>query len=360
MYDVIIVGCGVSGGYLASLLKGLNVLVLEKNKKVILKDSGIVSSHFSDFIDAPLIHERVKEMRIVSPSGIKFSVRAKKPFAYILKRREFSSFLRKSARKNAELKYGAVRSISYNDGCASVATAENEYKAKIVVGCDGALSLVRRTLGIPLPCMQAGLLVRTRRNVNADEISVFFNKYFSPESFSWIIPQTNEYGLMTSIRPMESLKYFRQKLDLPEGELHGSFMPVGHCRSYANRTLLVGDSCGQAKPLTGGGIIFSLRAARHAAAVIRTACEKDRYDPFVLREYERMWKQDFGREIALQLLAKKLYRKMTNRDIDGLFVKFGYAISKAKFDYDRLSTLAKSLPKVELMKFLLPRIGHLL
>ncbi len=360
MYDVIIVGCGVSGGYLASLLKGLNVLVLEKDKKVTLKDSGIVSAHFSEFVRAPVIRSRVREMRVVSPSGIKISIDSKKPFAYILKREEFSSFLRKSAGKNADLKYEPANKISYGEDCVTVSTSANEYKSKMIVGCDGARSLVRRTLNIKPPRMQAGILVRTRKSLPAKEIRVFFNKYFSPESFSWIVPQTSEYGLLTSIRPLESLNYFKRSLDLPDGEARGSFIPMGCCKSYAARALLLGDACGHVKPLTGGGIIFSMRAARHAAGVIKSAVEKEQYDAFTLSEYERRWKRDFGREIALQLLAKKLYRKMTNRDVDGLFVKFGYGISRADFDYDMLSTLVNRLPKLELLKFFLPRIGHML
>lgn len=356
MYDVIIVGCGVAGGYLASQLKGLNVLVLEKDKKVILKDSGLVSTHFKDFFRAP-IKAKVKEMRAISPSGVTFTLSSGKPFAYILKRKKFSAGLRRLARQHADLKYEAVRKISYEDDFVNVLTPTGEYKSRLVVGCDGTFSIVRRSLGIKMPKMHPGIFVRTKKQLNTKQIDVHFNKYFSPEFFSWVIPQINEYGTITSIRPAECLNYFKKKLGLPDGKIYSSFIPVGYCRSFANRTLLIGDACGQVKPLTGGGIIFSLRAARHAAAVIKSASENRRFDAPFLSAYENRWKGELANEIRMQLIARKMYRRFTNRDIDDLFVRFGYDISRVHdFDYDELSTIANGLSKFEMLKYFLPRI----
>ncbi len=361
MYDVTIIGCGVAGGYLASLLKGLNVLVLEKDKKVILKDSGLVSSHFKEFVKAPLIKSRIKEMVVISPSGIKFSLRSEKSFAYLLDRKRFSVFLRSSARKCADLKYGCVKRVVYNKDGADVITDSGAYKSKIVVGCDGALSIVRRTLGIRLPVMYPGMFVRTKKSLPAEKIEIYANKFFSPDFFSWIIPQASEYGLITAIRPKENLEYFRRRLNLPDGSVYSALIPIGYCRSYGNRTLLVGDACGQTKPLTGGGIIFSLRAARYAAGVIKSAVEENCFDAAFLSAYERMWRKDFGGEIKLQLALRKIYRKLTNKEIDDMFVKFGYKISQIReFDYDKLSCTIKCLPKLELLKFIVPRIISIL
>lgn len=358
MYDVIIVGCGVAGSYLASLLKGLNVLVLEKDKTVILKDSGLVSKHFRELFPLRLIKYKVTEMHAVSPSGITFSLSSDKPFAYVLKRKEFSAFLRRTARKNADVKYEAVRKVTYADNHVSVTTGLNEYKSRLLIGCDGTLSTVRRALGIKLPAMYPGIFVRTKNALPAKTIRVYFNKFFSPEFFSWIIPQINEYGIITAIRPKENLGYFKKSLNLPDGRLYSAFIPVGYCRSYANRAMLVGDACGQVKPLTGGGIMFSLRAANHAATTIKSSLEKNRFDASFLSGYERAWKSELAKEIKMQLIIRKAYRRFTNRDIDNLFIRFGYDISRVGgFDYDRLSTLAKGLSKLQLVKYFLPRIG---
>ena len=202
--------------------------------------------------------------------------------------------------------------------------------------------------------------VRTKKKLRTKQIDVHFNKYFSPEFFAWLIPQVNEYGLITSVRPADSLRYFKRKLNLPEGRVYSGFVPVGFCSSVADRAMLLGDACGQAKPLTGGGIIFSLRAARHAARVIKTAAASNRFSSGALLPYENAWKRELANEIRLQLVVRHAYRKFTNRDIDKLFVKFGHGISQVRdFDYDRLSTLSKGVSKLQLLRYMLPRIGTL-
>ena len=100
MYDIIIVGSGVAGSYMTSLLADFNVLVIEKDKKVILKDSGIVSKKFNDFFDEKnLIKDEIDEMIAVSPSGFEFSLKSEDPYAYLLERKKFSFFLRKTLKR---------------------------------------------------------------------------------------------------------------------------------------------------------------------------------------------------------------------------------------------------------------------
>ena len=100
MYDAIIIGAGVAGPFLATLLKDLDILILEKDREIAVKDSGIVSTSIRDFIKPKaLIQDKIKEMQFISPSGLSFSLQSDNPFAYILKRRQFSMYLRKKARK---------------------------------------------------------------------------------------------------------------------------------------------------------------------------------------------------------------------------------------------------------------------
>src|SRR3989338_4500086 len=157
MYDIIIVGSGVAGSYITSLLADFNVLVIEKDKKVILKDSGIVSKRFDDFFGRNLIKDEINEMVAVSPRGEKFSLKSENPYAYLLHRKKFSFFLRKMARKNSVVKYEKAEKIEYHNDFARVITDKNEYEAKIVVGCDGANSIVRQSAGIKSPRLIFGL-----------------------------------------------------------------------------------------------------------------------------------------------------------------------------------------------------------
>jgi len=365
MFDVIIVGGGVAGSYLASQIKqDCNVLVIERNKKIMPKDSGIVSTEFDKIFGKKgrnLIKCKIDRMDCVSASGLVYPLQYDKPFAYILKRRKFSKFLRKKGTKNADILYDCVNGISFEDEHVIVKTEANEFRTKVVVGCDGASSVVRNFMGIEQPKLALGIMIKTKQNLEGD-INVFFNKYFSPDFFAWIIPQNNEYGMMTAIRPADYFNYFVKNMYLPPGRMYAYRIPYSYTKSYGNRAVLVGDACGQNKPLTGGGIIFSIRAAQHAASVLNAALEKERYDANFLAQYEKMWKKDIAWEIEKQFLLRLIYRNLTNAEIDELFKNFGPLLTALNgFDYDRLSGLSKSMSKLKLVNFLitkLPRIFH--
>jgi flavin-dependent dehydrogenase len=347
MFDVIIVGGGITGAYLAGRL-GLDVLLIEKNREIVTKDSGIVSKDFLDFFDKKLIKKPITRMDVFSPSGFTFTLHSPEPYAYILKRELFSKYLISKAKKNAKIIYGTVTNVKYEKDRVIVQTTSGTFEGKLIVGADGANSIVRKAAGIESPRLSVGLMVKTK-NLQGN-INVFLNKYFSPDFFSWIIPHNDEYGLITGIRPREYLNYFKRKLYLPDGKIHAHLIPTGYTKSYANRTLLVGDAAGQNKPLTGGGIMFGLRAARCAEIAIRDAFELGSVDKNHLWPYEMMWKKDFAWEIDKQFLVRMLYRRLTNRQIDKLFLDIGPEISRmTEFDYDKISSSIK-IPKMKMLR----------
>ena len=350
MFDVIIVGGGVAGCYLASKLKGLNVLLIEKNKKVLLKDSGIVSRDFLDFFDESLIKCGITRMDAISPGGHNFVLSNDEPFSYIIKRRSFSKYLRARANGNASIIYENVLGVVYGNDYVTVYTTGGSYQAKMVVGADGANSVVRRYARIARPRLSLGIMVKTKNKLDGN-INVFFNKHYSPDFFSWIIPQNNEYGTISSIHPREYLNHFQKQQYLPEGDIFAYLIPTGYVRSYSHRMLLVGDACGQNKPLTGGGIMFGLKAASYAAFVIEEAFDKECFDTKHLKLYENLWKKDFAWEIDKQFLIRMLYRHLSNRNIDRLFLELGPDVEKLRnFDYDKFSRSWTKLPKIKMFR----------
>lgn len=349
MYDVIVVGSGVGGSCVAAGLDA-DVLVLEKDKRIVPKDSGIVSRQFeAAFPHSGLVQHAISRMEIRSRNE-HFFLKSRRPYAYLIDRVGFSSSLRRRIRKRAQLRYETVKEIRYGRH-VTVLTNKGEHEARLVIGSDGANSVVRKSAGITLNTVFLGLMVKCRK-ISGDTISVHFNKEFSPDFFSWVIPQDAEYGIIAAKNAASSLERFRNTLQLPEGTLYAYPIPVGYTKSYADRCILIGDACGQTKPLTGGGIVFSLLAARHAVAVISSALKEKRFEAAFLARYERLWKAEFGSEIRRQLWLRRIYMKMSNSDIDTLFRTFGKHIESIdNFDYDKLTDSWARIPKTALARY---------
>ena len=359
-YDVIIVGAGVSGSYLGGLLakKGLRVLILDRDKKT-KKDSGIVSSRIDSMVKLRKgdVLSRIRKIRFVSPSGKSFFLRSEKPFAYLLDRDAFEKGLRKSATKaGARIRYRECTYFRiYNNHVE--AEAGETYTAKMIIGCDGAGSMVRRSLGIAGPRIFSACLNQGKFRGRADEIEVHLNKFFSPHFFAWSIPRTCETGTITRKSTEEYMNYYNERVGFAARKAHYHPIPIGFTKSYHDRALLVGDSCGQVKPVSGGGIIYSMICANHAANTIGMAFDNQRFDARFLGSYEKAWRKELGREQMLQLAARRIYRRMNNQDIENFFDSFGERIEAVgDFDYDRLSSLAAKMPRLKMLKYLLAYI----
>jgi flavin-dependent dehydrogenase len=76
-------------------------------------------------------------------------------------------------------------------------------------------------------------------------------------------------------------------------------IPIGPPSTVTTRRgFLLGDAAGQTKPFTGGGILYGLRSADHAARVV------DPDAPGSLEDYESAWRRDLGWEIRLGKLVR--------------------------------------------------------
>ena len=85
----------------------------------------------------------------------------------------------------------------------------------------------------------------------------------------------------------------REELLMQNADLsgaRGALVPTGGpiSKSYIDRCILLGDSVGMVSPLTGGGIAYAMRAAKHATSVLTKALETDDFGSSTLCEYENL------------------------------------------------------------------------
>ena len=83
--------------------------------------------------------------------------------------------------------------------------------------------------------------------------------------------------------------------------------------------MVVGDAAGQVKPTTGGGIYYGLLCADIAADILHQALEDDDLSARSLARYERGWRKRLGWELKIGYWARKLFERLSDRQIDRLF-----------------------------------------
>lgn len=366
MHDVVILGAGVAGSFLAHLLKekGIDVVVIDKQNKnnagSYKNDSGMVSTEFLDVMKDMCcnagrrsIRTAINTMKLVSPSKKTITIHGNEPFAFLLNK----NILEENLHTGLKVQNENTWKIEILRNHVHVWTDKNDYECKIVVGADGANSLVRKQMGLKENINIDGIILRTKKYVDTNEVEVYFNKAYSQDYYAWSIPLNREFGILLgneNENKLTCIENFRNDMNLTDLTMNGAPIPIGFVKSYADRCILVGDAASQTKPLTGGGIVFALKCCKHAAETIENALKAEDYTETMLSNYEAAWKAEIGETIKKQLFFRKIYRKLTNKDIDSIFDTVGTKLDNVDFkNYDSPDILWRSLPKTSQARILL-------
>jgi flavin-dependent dehydrogenase len=266
----------------------------------------------------------VSGARIVSSLGPVLSFDAGVPKAHVVDRAILDrEMIGRAARAGAEIR---MKTAFFRREGHSIVTrgvrGKEEISFRVLVGADGAASRVARDAGMPRPAyVLAGLQADIVCRMDGDIVEIYPDA--SPDFFGWAIPIGPGRARVGLAGLRDVRTNFSRFLGRFYGEGHqasvhlvSGAIPIGpRARTFGNRTLLVGDAAGMAKPTSGGGVYTGVRAAGHAARVIGDAVEKGRYDDEILSRYEKAWREDFGRELSLGLRLFDLRRKMGPEEV---------------------------------------------
>lgn len=347
-FDAIVVGAGPGGSSCAMLLQqqGHNVLLVDKavfpRDKVcgdavgtravsVMRDLGIATE-----MDLTA-HEKVYGVIFSSPQRKTVQI----PFpntdpktgkgGYVCRRMVFDDFLFQHAKKRlANVRENfLVSDLLWENGFVvgvrgmDLATKKTEeFRAKVVIGADGASSVVATKLALnnPVPEHECIALRVYYENIAGctPNIEIHFVDSLLPGYF-WIFPLENNtanvgVGMLTSDIKKKNLKLqeemFRVIKEDPLfterfanakqiSDVKGWRLPLGSFRRKAagNGWILLGDAASLIDPFSGEGVGNAMVSGRVAARVLHQAIEQKNFSHAFLKQYEDGVWQELGPEL---------------------------------------------------------------
>lgn len=336
-FDCCIVGASIAGNYLTYLLSKLNlkIAVLESHKEIGIpfQCAGIVSQKLSQLIKLPkeIVLNRVKMAKIVNSSGKYISLSGDE-YPYIIDRIALDRLYYKKIKDNPNIAYylgESYKSFQYciKNGKKSVLieTSNRKLRARMLIGCDGPLSSVGKQLNVKNKVLYASQ-IRIKASFNEDEAAMYFNPQWK-HLFGWIVPEGNQIfriGIAAAKNVNNCFKSYLEKLNIDidkKIDQQGGIIPYGIMnKSSFDNILLLGDSAGQVKATTGGGIVMLLTAARYASDCVRLCFKNENYSKgFIKKYYEKPCSRTIGRELKLHYLIRLILERFKDKDFEKFF-----------------------------------------
>lgn len=338
MHDVIVVGAGPAGLYTALLVaeEGLDVLVLEEHAEVGAPThcTGIVSAETYDLYKIPddIVLHRPSRCIVFGPGGGSVEFHNPGEEIAVLDRAGLDRSLALSAAEAGVSVLTGTRAsdVQIRPAFGEVATTDGQrLRTRVVVLACGVGYRFNRALGFQLP---AAVLHAAQIEIEAepaDALEIHLGRRVAPEGFAWLVPlrRSEQPRLKAGVLLRgDACRHLNGFLDRPEirrrlREAPGTpirrLAPVGPTRrTYGDRVVAVGDAAGLTKPVTGGGIFFSLLSARLAAETLVDAFGADDLGARRLSRYERRWRERLLPEIRAGGWFRRLLANLADRELD--------------------------------------------
>ena len=311
-HDVIVVGAGPAGATLAYELgkRGIGVLVLEKEKLPRYKccAGGVTSkaAKLLDFDISEVVEDVIYELSFNFKLGRPYLGQHSQPLIYTVMRDVFDHFLVKRAQQlGAVLIDGQkVTQIQVSADWVEISTTDNIFRSRLVVGADGAYSVVARELGM-VRSMEYATGIESEIVVPEEEMAKWKSRVqidlgCIPGGYAWVFPKRNHLSVGAGCLASKARHLNRHHQKFLNSLGIGSYTIarssshlIPMCTKgrfvWQDKALLLGDAAGFTDPLTGEGIYNAIQSAQLAAPVIENSLVRGKVG---LQDYQQIveWK----------------------------------------------------------------------
>jgi geranylgeranyl reductase family protein len=348
IYDVIVVGAGPAGATAALVLGDAGISTLLLDKSAFPRDkpcgggiSARVMARFP-YLEPALANipvNWVNKVYFEAPSGVAVDYVSEDRLYLMIRRVEFDDLLYSMAREKVECVMPAlVRKVAVvGEGVtveADVAGDRREYRGKMVLGCDGANSLVARASGLRRGTVRNEFAIDMMEETpygelglkDRDRMHVYYG-YQGSFGYGYVFPKTDHVNLgigckldqyLSGMRG-EQYSHHRAFVDgliskqlLTGASERANFrafpLPISGPveRTYTDRVLLSGDAGGFVNAFTAEGIYYAMVTGAHAASTAIDAIRAKDTSSKQLGLYEQRWKREIGQDLSKSVAVQRL------------------------------------------------------
>lgn len=369
-YDVIVVGGGPSGLRTACRTAGagLNTLVLERKPRIggEVICTGIVGLEtFEQFgLSRDSVLGEMRKVRLVSPFGRMIDYEHPRAFACVVDRERFDRGLAGSVTAaggtimtGVMIDYASARA----DGIVVEGVSDDgesvSFEGRMLVVATGVGFNLHNRLGLGRPCeFLNGAQVEAEVGEGRPS-RILFGTELAPGGFAWEVPSSPGRARIGLLTDGNAARYLEDLLSsaYPEAANCGErpmvktkpIVQAVNGPTFSKRVIAVGETAGQIKTTTGGGISYGLTCADIAADVIMDAFATGDFGAASLVRYETAWKSLLERELYIGCRARRFCSHLNDRQVERLFrlaqTDGIIPIIREKADFDRHGDLLLAL-----------------